>query len=100
MKVIASTTPAAGRVFERLCKIIDAPGQMLEIRELGPELAGRVIREWLAAKSRTLSPRQQLLVSRVLEKSSLPIFVRLVFATVARWKSYSRAQVRFVIHFP
>lgn len=31
-------------------------------------------------------------MSRALDKCTLPLFVKLIYATVARWKSYSRPQ--------
>jgi hypothetical protein len=39
-----------------------------------------------------LSPRQWDIVAKALNHCTLPLFLKLVYATVARWKSYSKPQ--------
>lgn len=41
---------------------------------------------------RDLTNYQWRVVSNAIARCSLPIFVKLVFAEICRWKSYSRAQ--------
>ena len=41
---------------------------------------------------RDLTNYQWRVVSNAIGRCSLPIFVKLVFAEICRWKSYSRAQ--------
>uniref|UniRef100_A0A1I8AA47 WD_REPEATS_REGION domain-containing protein n=2 Tax=Steinernema glaseri TaxID=37863 RepID=A0A1I8AA47_9BILA len=56
------------------------------------DLALEVINKWLQKEGRTLTSRQWDIVSRTLNNCTLPLFVKLVFATVSRWKSYSKPQ--------
>ena len=46
----------------------------------------------MADGHRDLNNYQMRMVSNALGRCSLPIFVKLVFAEICRWKSYSRPQ--------
>jgi len=50
------------------------------------------IRHWMKNSHRDLTNYQWRVVSNAIGRCSLPIFVKLVFAEICRWKSYSRAQ--------
>ena len=50
------------------------------------------VRRWMADGHRDLNNYQMRMVSNALARCSLPIFVKLVFAEICRWKSYSRPQ--------
>lgn len=50
------------------------------------DLALETIREWLKSSARTISHRQWELVTKALNKCTLPLFVKLIFATVARYE--------------
>ncbi|CAB3397348.1 unnamed protein product [Caenorhabditis bovis] len=92
VKFFASLTPGASNISNKIQRLVEDRRQYLEVPSLGHSLGSRVIREWLAEKGRTLSDRQYSLVSKALDKCTLPLFVKLIYATVARWKSYSRPQ--------
>lgn len=47
---------------------------------------------WMKKACRDLTNYQWRLVSNAIEKCSLPIFVKLVFAEVCRWRSYTKPQ--------
>ena len=49
-------------------------------------------RHWMKGAARDLTNYQWRVVSNAIARCSLPIFVKLVFAEICRWKSYSRAQ--------
>ncbi|GBP66179.1 NACHT domain- and WD repeat-containing protein 1 [Eumeta japonica] len=49
-------------------------------------------RLWMSAAARDLTNYQWRLVSNAIGKCSLPIFVKLVFAEVCRWRSYTKPQ--------
>uniref|UniRef100_A0A915AEJ3 WD_REPEATS_REGION domain-containing protein n=2 Tax=Parascaris univalens TaxID=6257 RepID=A0A915AEJ3_PARUN len=57
-----------------------------------------VIAEWMKLVGRTLTARQWDLVTKALAYCTLPLFVKLIYATVARWKSYSRPQETLLFH--
>ena len=50
------------------------------------------VRRWMTDGHRDLNNYQMRMVSNALGRCSLPIFVKLVFAEICRWKSYSRPQ--------
>jgi len=75
-----------------LRRILDTEENFLEVASLGEKLATKVIRQWLVAGSRDVSNYQWRVVCNALAECSLPIFVKLVFAEICRWKSYSKAQ--------
>ncbi|EFP10882.1 hypothetical protein CRE_30786 [Caenorhabditis remanei] len=92
VKLFASLTPGASLIYSKMQRLIEDKRQYLMVPSLGKELGFRVVQEWLSDKGRTLSERQWSTVSKALDKCTLPLFVKLIYATVARWKSYSRPQ--------
>ena len=73
-------------------KLVEDEHQYVLVPSLGPELGAEVIRKWLKAIGRTLTNRQMDIVNKALSYCTLPLFLKLIYATVARWKSYSKAQ--------
>lgn len=51
-----------------------------------------VIKMWMKTACRDLNNYQWRLVANAISKCSLPIFVKLVFAEICRWRSYTRPQ--------
>lgn len=47
---------------------------------------------WMATARRDLTNYQWRLVANAIAKCSLPIFVKLVFAEICRWRSYTKPQ--------
>lgn len=47
---------------------------------------------WMGSASRDLSNYQWRLVANAIGQCSLPIFVKLVFAEICRWRSYTKPQ--------
>jgi len=76
-----------------LTKLIEDPENFLEVRSLGEDLAWRVIKLWMQSAGRDLSNYQWRVVANAVAQCSLPIFCKLVFAEICRWKSYSKQQV-------
>lgn len=75
-----------------LCKMIDVEENFIEVTALGEELAMNVIKMWMKTACRDLNNYQWRLVANAISKCSLPIFVKLVFAEICRWRSYTRPQ--------
>ncbi|KAH7701155.1 Protein T05C3.2 [Aphelenchoides avenae] len=91
VKIIASLS--SGTTIEsNMRKLVECPDQYVLVPPLGPELGTEVIRKWLEAIGRTLTSRQSDIVGKALTYCTLPLFAKLVYATVARWKSYSKPQ--------
>ncbi|CAI5452798.1 unnamed protein product [Caenorhabditis angaria] len=92
VKLFVSMTPGASNISNKIQRLVEDRRQYLEVPSLGKDLGFRVVKEWLSERGRTLSERQSTMVSKALDKCTLPLFVKLIFATVSRWKSYSRPQ--------
>ncbi|XP_072379032.1 NACHT and WD repeat domain-containing protein 2 isoform X1 [Diabrotica undecimpunctata] len=78
--------------YHILRRMIDVDENFIEVKALGEELAMRVIKMWMQTAHRDLTNYQWRLVSNAIEKCSLPIFVKLVFAEICRWRSYTKSQ--------
>ncbi|BES94311.1 NAHypothetical proteinT domain [Nesidiocoris tenuis] len=84
--------PEVSKDYHILRKMIDCGEHFIEVRALGEELAMQVIRMWMRTAKRDLTNYQWRLVSNAIDKCSLPIFVKLVFAEICRWRSYTKPQ--------
>lgn len=78
--------------YHLLRRMIDIEENFIEVTALGEDLAMNVIKMWMATACRDLSNYQWRLVANAIGKCSLPIFVKLVFAEICRWRSYTRPQ--------
>lgn len=78
--------------YHLLRRMIDKEENFIEVTALGEELAMNVIKKWMATACRDLTNYQWRLVSNAITKCSLPIFVKLVFAEICRWRSFTKPQ--------
>ncbi|XP_060534320.1 NACHT and WD repeat domain-containing protein 2 [Cylas formicarius] len=86
------SNPEVSKEYHILRRMIDVPENFVEVRALGEELAMQVIKMWMKTACRDLTNYQWRLVSNAIDKCSLPIFVKLVFAEICRWRSYTKSQ--------
>ncbi|XP_069948531.1 NACHT and WD repeat domain-containing protein 2 [Cherax quadricarinatus] len=84
--------PELSKDYTLLRRMIDDENQFLEVRALGEDLAMDIIKRWMNTAARDLNNYQWRVVSNAISRCSLPIFVKLVFAEICRWKSYSKPQ--------
>ncbi|CAK1595571.1 unnamed protein product [Parnassius mnemosyne] len=84
--------PEVSKEYDVLRRMIDSEENFLEVKSLGEDLAMQVLKLWMASAARDLSNYQWRLVSNAIGQCSLPIFVKLVFAEVCRWRSYTKPQ--------
>ncbi|CAH0599180.1 unnamed protein product [Chrysodeixis includens] len=84
--------PEVSKEYDVLRRMIDSEENFLEVKALGEDLAMQVLKLWMASAARDLSNYQWRLVSNAIASCSLPIFVKLVFAEVCRWRSYTKPQ--------
>ncbi|KAL4712468.1 hypothetical protein ACJJTC_007484 [Scirpophaga incertulas] len=82
--------PEVSKEYDVLRRMIDSEENFLEVTALGEELAMQVLKLWMARAARDLTNYQWRLVSNAIGQCSLPIFVKLVFAEVCRWRSYTK----------
>ncbi|XP_046423821.1 NACHT and WD repeat domain-containing protein 2 [Neodiprion fabricii] len=84
------TNPTISRDYHLLRRMIDTEDSFIEVTALGEDLAMDVIRMWMKTAHRDLNNYQWRLVANAIAKCSLPIFVKLVFAEICRWRSYTK----------
>ena len=70
----------------------------LQVKALGEDLAWKVIKLWMETAGRDLNNYQWRVVANAVSQCSLPIFCKLVFAEICRWKSYSKPQDTYLAH--
>ena len=102
-KIVVSCTreeekPHLCKDYDVLTKMVHTPDNFLEVTELGSELAFSVMKSWMRSAGRDLNNYQWRVVANAVEACSLPIFCKLVFAEICRWKSYSRPQDCYLAH--
>ncbi|CAD7093198.1 unnamed protein product [Hermetia illucens] len=86
------SNPVVSQEYHILRRMIDIEDNFIEVTALGEELAMNVIKMWMKTACRDLTNYQWRLVANAISKCSLPIFVKLVFAEICRWRSYTRPQ--------
>ena len=102
-KIVVSVTreqdnAALSEDYHMLDQMIEAPENFLEVKSLGEELSWNIIKLWMESAGRDLNNYQWRVVANAVSKCSLPIFCKLVFAEICRWKSYSKAQDTYLAH--
>ena len=60
----------------------------LEVTQLGDALGLKVISKWLSLKKRTLTEEQSEVVKQALSWCSLPLYVRIAYDQIRKWRSY------------
>ncbi|XP_026300938.1 NACHT and WD repeat domain-containing protein 2 isoform X2 [Apis mellifera] len=88
--VAEESNPVISRDYQLLRRMIDVEENFIEVVALGEDLAMEVIRMWMKTAHRDLNNYQWRLVANAITKCSLPIFVKLVFAEICRWRSYTK----------
>jgi hypothetical protein len=68
---------------------------------LGDKLSSTIIQAWLHNANRTISEEQWGVVNEAISKCTFPLFVKLVFDEICRWKSFTKPAhtvLAFTIH--
>ena len=71
-----------------LKELIEDESHFLEVTALGKDLAWTIMKLWMKTAGRDLTNYQWRVVANALDFCTLPIFCKLVFQEVCRWKSY------------
>ncbi|KAL3831256.1 hypothetical protein ACJMK2_023030 [Sinanodonta woodiana] len=99
--VIVSTLPNYYNILATLRLMIEGDENYVQVLPLGENLSGTILKFWLKDKKRTVTESQWELVNEALTKCNLPLFVKLVFDEICRWKSYTKplnTTLAFTIH--
>ena len=90
VKLVVSTVPNKFGILATLkSQSTDIDKQnFIELHPLSPQLSFNLIKEWLRSSQMDLTAEQFAIVQKALSKCSLPLYTRLVFEEVKRWRSY------------
>ncbi|KAF6030702.1 hypothetical protein EB796_011001 [Bugula neritina] len=98
VKFVVSSLPKLYGVLDTLFKLISNKGNRIEITPLGADLGGNIIKTWLERKQRDVSSSQWEIVNAAISKCNLPLYVKLVFDEICRWRSFSKPQDTVLSH--
>ena len=89
VKFIVSTIPEGYPILDSMReKYVQNGGKFLEITQLGQTLGMKVISKWLELKKRTMTDQQKEIVLKALEQCSLPLYARIAYDYIRKWRSY------------
>ncbi len=89
VKIVISTLPKEGGILARLESKITDSRYHLEIGTLSPNNCSDIIHFWLTHAKRILSFAQWKGVKEAFYHCSTPLFTKLTFEEIVRWKSYT-----------
>ena len=89
VRLIVSTLPNYYSILDTLRNMIEIPENYIPVLPLGENLSATILNFWLKTANRTVTDEQMVLVNEAFTKCNLPLFVKLVFDEVCRWKSYT-----------
>lgn len=101
VRLIVSTLPNYFGILDTLRSMIEVEENYVPVLPLGENLSATILSFWLKNAKRTLTEDQMQLVNEAFTKCNLPLYVKLVFDEVCRWKSYTSLQhvsLAFTIH--
>jgi hypothetical protein len=101
VKVVVSTLPNYYDLLDTLRGMMIENANFVQVTPLGPDLGSTILKSWLKNANRQITEYQWETVDEAISKCNLPLFVRLVFDEICRWRSYckpSTTQLAFTIH--
>lgn len=90
VKIIISVLPEYNGLFDLLKTMIEQQDSFTEILPLGEKLSGTVIQAWLKSANKSVTKDQWAKVNEAITKCNLPLFVKLTFDEICRWRSYTK----------
>ena len=80
-----------------LQKRLKSPSSFVEVETLGQEQSINILEAWLSDAGRQVTYEQQEEIERALSLCSLPLFLRLVFDQICRWRSFELEFLSFAV---
>ncbi|KAK0046460.1 NACHT and WD repeat domain-containing protein 2 [Biomphalaria pfeifferi] len=90
VKVIISVLPNYFGLLDLLRTMIDNADSFIEVLPLGENLSSTIIQAWLKNANKSVTKEQWVLVNEAINKCNLPLFVKLTFDEICRWRSYTK----------
>ena len=84
--IIVSTLPEH-KLLARLRTLVPSDSNFIRVPAMGQSLSKEIVLRWLELSKRTLTYDQTQKVQRALAQCSLPLYTKLVYEEVHRWKS-------------
>ena len=84
--------------LESLKEMIAEDSHFQEVTALGKELGWKVMKLWMKNAGRNMTNYQWRVVANAFDHCTLPIFCKLVFQEVCRWKSYFEPEKTILKH--
>ncbi|ESO82088.1 hypothetical protein LOTGIDRAFT_135306 [Lottia gigantea] len=100
-RLILSTLPNYFNILNNLRAMIEEEKNYVEVLPLGENLSSTILKLWLKDAKRNVSEEQWVVVNEAISKCNLPLFVKLVFDEICKWKSYTMPNMTplsFTIH--
>lgn len=97
-KVVVSTLPEYYGILDKLRKLVLTEENFVQVSPLGQNLGKQILESWLKNANRNVSEAQWEVVQIALEKCNLPLFVKLVFDEICRWRSYHDIKMTTLAH--
>ncbi len=97
-KLVLSTLPDYYGILDKLRNMILTEGNFVQVKPLGQNLGSQILTSWLKNANRTVMAEQWTVVQEALEKCNLPLFVKLVFDEICRWRSTHKLQATTLAH--
>ena len=84
--------------LDSLKEMIGEESLFQEVTALGKELGWKVMKLWMKNAGRNMTNYQWRVVANAFDHCTLPIFCKLVFQEVCRWKSYFEPEKTVLMH--
>ncbi len=98
VKIVLSTLSSMHGIMDVFHRLVPQENAHIEITPLGETLAMDVLKVMLAQANRTCVDHQLELVKTALQKCNYPLFVKLVFDDITRWRSYTKIRKPGLTH--
>ncbi|KAK3105389.1 hypothetical protein FSP39_024054, partial [Pinctada imbricata] len=97
VKLIVSTYTDSKEIITRL-KSHFPTANFCMVPSLGEELSIHILMSWLRSRDRCLTDGQTQLVKKAFSLCSLPLYLKLAFDQVVKWKSYTEISNEDIAH--
>ena len=101
VKIVVSTLPNYYGILDTLRRMITSDENYVQITPLGENLGSVILKSWMKDANKNVTEEHWKIVQEALSRCNLPLFVKLVFDEISRWRSYfkpSQTTLAYTIH--
>ena len=85
VKVIVSTIVEGYPIYDSLKALYTASDNFIEVTQLGEKLGLEIVYQWLRKNGRTMTSEQEQVISKALQRCSLPLYARIAYDHIQRY---------------